>query len=187
MFLICGLGNPGKKYLDTRHNIGFIFVEKLIYDYDFVLLKKDNKKELYKGKIGKNICIILKPLSFINCSGPVVSETLNYYKIKSKKLFVVHDDLDLANAKIKIKIGGGNAGHNGLESIDRQIGNDYYRLRIGISHPANKQLVSSYVLKKFTKTEINNINIKLDLLSKNFELIFTNINLLLNNIKEKKI
>ena len=116
MFLICGLGNPGKKYLKTRHNIGFVLIEKLISNYNYITVKKDKKKELYKGYIGRQKCILIKPLAFMNLSGSVILEALNLYKIKNSNLYVVHDDLDLKLAKIKIKTGGGNGGQQGSVS-----------------------------------------------------------------------
>ena len=186
MFLICGLGNPGKKYFKTRHNIGFVLIEKLISNYNFVNIKKDKKKELYKGYIGKKKCILIKPLTFMNLSGSVVLETLNFYKIKNSNLYVIHDDLDLKTAKIKIKIGGGNGGHNGLESIDNYIGKKYNRIRIGIDHPGNKDLVTSYVLSKFSKIEEILIYTKLDIVTKHFKIIFLNSNLFLTRIAEEE-
>ena len=186
MFLICGLGNPGKKYLKTRHNIGFVLIEKLISNYNFVTVKKDKKKELYKGYIGRQKCILIKPLTFMNLSGSIVLETLNFYKIKNSNLYVIHDDLDLKAAKIKIKIGGGNGGHNGLESIDNYIGKKYNRIRIGIDHPGNKNLVTSYVLSKFSKIEEILIYTKLDIVTKHFKIIFLNSNLFLTRIAEEE-
>ena len=186
MFLICGLGNPGKKYFKTRHNIGFVLIEKLISNYNFVNVKKDKKKELYKGCIGKKKCILIKPLTFMNLSGSVVLEILNFYKIKNSNLYVIHDDLDLKTAKIKIKIGGGSGGHNGLESIDNYIGKQYHRIRIGIDHPGNKNLVSRYVLNKFSKIEKILIDNKLEIVTKYFKLIFSDSNLFLTRIAEEE-
>ena len=186
MLLICGLGNPGKKYLKTKHNIGFVLIEKLISNYNFVTVKKDKKKELYKGYIGRQKCILIKPLTFMNLSGSIVLETLNFYKIKNSNLYVIHDDLDLKTAKIKIKIGGGNGGHNGLDSIDNYIGKRYNRIRIGINHPGNKDLVTSYVLSKFSKIEEILIHKKLDIITKYFKLIFSNSNLFLTRIAEEE-
>ena len=186
MFLICGLGNPGKKYLKTRHNIGFVLIEKLISNYNFITVKKDKKKELYKGYIGRQKCILIKPLAFMNLSGSVILEALNLYKIKNSNLYVVHDDLDLKLAKIKIKTGGGNGGHNGLESIDNYIGKKYHRIRIGIDHPGNKDLVTGYVLNQFSKIEEILIHAKLDIVTKYFKLIFTNNSLFLTRISEEE-
>ena len=184
MLAICGLGNPGRKYIKTRHNVGFVLIDKIAKDYNFTLLTKDKNKELYRGSIGKIDFILIKPLTFMNLSGLSVSETLNFYKIKSTNLYVIHDDLDLSVAKIKIKIGGGNGGHNGLASIDDSIGNNYHRIRFGIGRPIRKNLVSSYVLKKFLKDEEDVINKKIIKISKNFKLIFTDTNLFLTRVSE---
>jgi len=184
MFLICGLGNPGKKYIKTRHNIGFVLIDKIVKDYKFILIKKDKKKELYKGLIGNKKCILIKPLTYVNLSGLPILEALNYYKIKTSNLYVVHDDLDLSNSKVKVKIGGSNGGHNGLLDIDKFVGNYYHRIRIGISRPVNKDLIPQFVLKKFSKEEDKLINYKINKISKYFELIFNDNNLFLTRISE---
>ena len=127
MWFICGLGNPDTEYKLTRHNLGFDVVNSLIKYNDFDLLKKDKNKILFKGKIEKKICYICKPQRYMNLSGPVISELTKFYKIPIEKIIIIHDDLDLTIGKIKIKVGGGNAGHNGLLSIDKCIGNNYKR------------------------------------------------------------
>ena len=118
-------------------------------------------------------------------SGKAVSEIVNFYKIKLDNTFVIHDDLDLELSKVKIKQGGGNGGHNGLESIDQFIGENYFRIRIGIDHPGHKDLVSSYVLNKFLKSEEEIINKKIDKMVNNIELIFSDIPLFLTKISEQ--
>ena len=155
MFLICGLGNPGNEYINTRHNIGFNLIDKLSIFYNFLPFKKDNKKEFLKGEINHQSCLFMKPLNFMNLSGQPIQEIINFYKIDKKKIYVIHDDLDLELGKIKLKFGGGNGGHNGLSNIDEMIGNNYNRIRIGINHPGSKDLVSSYVLNKFTNDEMS--------------------------------
>ena len=184
MYLICGLGNPGNKYMNTRHNIGFQLVEKIIANYNFKITKKDKNKELYSGYIGKHKCILLKSLNFMNLTGSVVCEISSFYKIKNSNLIIIHDDIDLKLSKVKIKIGGGNGGHNGLKNIDSHIGKDYIRVRVGISHPRNKSLVPSYVLKKFTKEEEEIIENKLNMISRYFNIIFTDKSLFLTRIVE---
>jgi len=186
MFLICGLGNPGRKFVNTRHNVGFDLIEKLIYKYNFSSLKKDKKKELYRGKIGEFNCILMKPLTYVNLSGIPVKEILNFYKINKNKLYIIHDDLDLKISKCKIKIGGGNGGHNGLVSIDNAIGENYNRIRIGINHPGSKTLVSSYVLSKFSKDEIKKIDKKLNNIADFFELALNDTGLFLTRLAETK-
>ena len=186
MFLICGLGNPGKEYVNTRHNIGFQLIDKLSNFYNFSLFKKDNKKEILKGSINNNACLLMKPLNFMNLSGQPIQEIMNFYKIEKDKLFIIHDDLDLSLGKVKIKFGGGNGGHNGLSSIDEMIGINYYRLRIGIDHPSIKHQVSNYVLNKFTDLEMDVIVNKLNKVTKNFELLLSDSSLFLTKIAEEK-
>lgn len=182
MWLICGLGNPGNKYKNTRHNIGFDLCDSIINKYEFDLKNKDSAKEIYTGIISNNKCLLCKPLGFMNLSGSAVSKILNFYKIQLDKTIIIHDDLDLKIGKVKIKVGGGNAGHNGLSSIDRLIGKNYKRLRIGISHPGSKELVSSYVLKKFNKLDRKIIDNIIEILTNNFKLIFDNESLLLTKL-----
>ena len=186
MFLICGLGNPGKEYVNTRHNIGFQLVDKLSNFYNFSSFKKDNKKEVFKGSINNNTCLLMKPLNFMNLSGQPIQDIKNFYKIDKNKLFIIHDDLDLGLGKVKIKFGGGNGGHNGLSNIDEMIGANYYRLRIGIDHPGLKHQVSNYVLNKFTDEEINEIENKLNKITKNFEILLSDPSLFLTKIAEEK-
>ena len=173
MLLISGLGNPGKKYLNNRHNAGFILVDKIAEDF-----QKEFKKK-FKGQISEvNILnkkiIISKPDTFMNLSGQSIAGIKKFYKIQNQNIFIVHDDLDLEIGKVKVKNGGSNGGHNGLDSVSEYIGNDYNRVRIGISHPGNKNLVESYVLHDFSKEEFK-------IIKKSNERIKENINYLLNN------
>jgi len=186
MFLICGLGNPGKEYINTRHNIGFNLIDKISKYYDFSPFKKDNKKEVFKGLIDNHPCLLIKPLIFMNLSGKPVQEIMNFYKIERNKIYVIHDDIDLELGKIKVKLGGGNGGHNGLYSIDETIGNNYYRLRIGIDHPGLKDLVSNYVLNKFNKDELNLIEKKLTKITENFGILLESSNLFLTKLAEER-
>ena len=186
MFLICGLGNPGKEYINTRHNVGFNLIDKISSYYNFYPLKKDNKKEVLKGLINNHSCLLMKPLNFMNLSGQPVQEIMNFYKIEKNKLYVIHDDIDLELGKIKFKLGGGNGGHNGLLSIDEMIGNEYYRLRIGIDHPGLKDMVSNYVLNKFNKEEINVIERKLNKVTDNFGILLEDSGLFLTKLAEEK-
>ena len=122
----------------------------------------------------------------MNLSGQPIREVMNFYKIEKNKLFIVHDDLDLELGKVKVKVGGGNGGHNGLSNIDEMIGNDYYRIRIGIDHPGEKHLVSNYVLNKFNETEIDIINKQLENITQNFETVLSDIGLFLTKLSENK-
>ena len=186
MFLICGLGNPGKGYINTRHNIGFNLVDKLESFYNFETFKKDTKKEILKGIIANNSCLLMKPLNFMNLSGQPIREVMSFYKIEKNKIFIIHDDLDLELGKVKIKLGGGNGGHNGLSNIDEMIGNGYYRIRVGIDHPGMKHLVSNYVLNKFNEDEIKKIDNQLDNITKNFDILLNDTSLFLTKLAEGK-
>ena len=182
MWLICGLGNPGEKYQNTRHNIGFDLVEAIIEKYNFTLDKKDKTKEIYKGSIKKNDCLFCKPKTYMNISGLPIREIVNFHKIPKSKILIIHDDLDLVVGKVKIKIGGGNGGHNGLSSIDDAIGTNYKRLRIGINHPGSKELVSSYVLEKFNIDDRKIIDKVIESITQKFSLIFEDDKLLLTKL-----
>jgi PTH1 family peptidyl-tRNA hydrolase len=126
----------------------------------------------------------MKPLKFMNLSGQPIQEIVNFYKIDKKKIFIIHDDLDLELGKVKLKFGGGNGGHNGLTNIDEMISNNYNRIRIGISHPGAKNLVSSYVLNKFTNNEMSLIETKLDKVTENFNTLLDDQVLFLTKLAE---
>ena len=182
MLLICGLGNPGKKYQYTRHNTGFLFIDALIKQNNFKFIKKDKSKKIYKGLIDDIECILCKPLTFMNLSGFPIQEVMSFFKISKSNLIVVHDDLDLPLGKIKIKVGGGNGGHNGLVSVDQMIGVAYKRLRIGIGHPGLKELVNKHVLEKFTTNEKKIIKQIIGLSVENIYLLLNNKELFLTKI-----
>ena len=182
MIVICGLGNPSKKYVGTRHNVGFKFIDTIKTKYEFKILKKDKSKEVYIGKIKDRKYYLIKPLAYMNLSGSPLASFLHYYKIPIKNLTVVHDDLDLNLGKIKIKKGGGNAGHKGLLSIDKNIGNSYNRLRIGIGHPVTEKLVVKHVLEKFNSQEKKIINKIIELIVEHVDLLFSNKELFLTKI-----
>ena len=153
MLLFVGLGNPGIKYVNNRHNIGFMTVDEIILRHNFPAPKMKFNGALYEGKIGSQKIFILKPQTFMNLSGKSVSEVTNFFKIPSKNVFVFYDELDLDVGKIKFKTGGGNAGHNGLRSIDQFIDNNYNKIRVGIGHPGDKNKVTGHVLGDFYKED----------------------------------
>lgn len=153
MKLIVGLGNPGDKYAGNRHNIGFMAVDELARGYAFGPWKKRFQGYAAEGQIGVKKCILLKPGTYMNESGRSVGEAMRFYKISVGDVIVVHDELDLKPETVRVKTGGGNAGHNGLKSISAHIGNDYMRVRLGIGHPGDKALVSNYVLQDFAKAD----------------------------------
>ena len=158
-FLIVGLGNPGNKYELTRHNIGFIILDNLAIK-DGIELSGSGFKGIYgKGEYSGKTLYLLKPQTFMNKSGESVKEIKNFYKIPSKQMIIVHDELDISLGKIKIKQGGGTAGHNGLESIKASIGDsDFLRLRVGIGKPDMKGKTVKHVLSTFYKKEIDVLN-----------------------------
>jgi PTH1 family peptidyl-tRNA hydrolase len=161
MHIIVGLGNPDKKYTDTRHNIGFTAVDKIHEHYLFPNFREKFNGLISKGKIHGQDVILVKPMTYMNLSGQCVGEVIRFYKCPIENVVVLHDDLDLPFAKIKTKVAGGNGGHNGLKSITSHIGNNYRRIKIGIDRPKNKAGVANYVLKQFSKDEKNAIKNKL--------------------------
>ncbi len=150
MFLIAGLGNPGTKYKNTRHNIGFMVIDEVAKSLDFTKINNSNfQAEVLKS----NNIILTKPQTFMNESGQSIISIANYYNIPNDKIIVIHDDLDLSFGSVKFKLGGSHGGHNGLRSIDKHIGQDYIRIRIGIGKPTDKSQVVNYVLNDFSKEE----------------------------------
>ncbi|QCK88297.1 aminoacyl-tRNA hydrolase [Phreatobacter aquaticus] len=154
MLLIVGLGNPGAKYRMNRHNIGFMAVETIHRRHRFGPWRQRFQGVTADGQIGPEKALLLMPGTFMNESGRAVAEAMRFFKIELKDVVVFHDELDLPPAKLRVKTGGGNAGHNGLRSITALCGNDYRRVRIGIGHPGDKALVHSYVLNDFAKAEM---------------------------------
>ena len=176
MFLLVGLGNDSNKYLNTRHNVGFKIIDEIIDKYSISLEKKKFRSHIFIGTIDNKKIILIKPSTMMNLSGIAILEASHYYKIPNKKIVVFHDDLDLEVGKIKIKNGGSSGGHNGIKSLDQHIGNDYFRIRIGIGHPGSKNLVESYVLSNFKIEEKQIINKLLITISDNINLIINKNN-----------
>jgi PTH1 family peptidyl-tRNA hydrolase len=155
MQLWVGLGNPGPQYAMHRHNVGFMALDTIADLHGFGPVQKKFLGWLQEGRIGGSKVLLLKPATFMNESGRSVGEALRFYKLGTDALTVFHDELDLAPFKVKIKQGGGTAGHNGLRSIDQHLGADFRRVRLGIGHPGHKDRVTGYVLGNFAKTEID--------------------------------
>lgn len=153
MRLIVGLGNPGRSYARNRHNIGFLALDAIARIHRASPFRRRFQGEAAEVSLGPERAILLKPQTFMNESGRAVAEAQRFYKIVLADVIVLHDELDLAPAKIRVKLGGGNAGHNGLRSITASCGNDYRRVRLGIGHPGDKALVHAYVLNDFAKSE----------------------------------
>lgn len=154
MQLWVGLGNPGPQYAMHRHNVGFMAVDAIGEVHDFSTPKKQFQGWTQEGRIGTEKVVLLKPGTFMNESGRAVRAAMDFYKLTPADITVFHDELDLVPFKVKVKMGGGTAGHNGLRSTDAHIGPDFRRVRIGIGHPGHKDRVTSYVLGNYAKAEI---------------------------------
>ncbi|MBY0135442.1 aminoacyl-tRNA hydrolase [Paracoccus yeei] len=153
MILLVGLGNPGAKYERNRHNVGFMAVDRIAADHGFTPWRARFQGQVAEGRLGDTRTVLLKPGTFMNLSGQSVGEAMRYLKLDPAQVLVLHDELDLAPGKVRLKLGGGHAGHNGLRSIHQHIGDAYRRLRIGIGHPGHKDRVAGYVLSDFAKAE----------------------------------
>lgn len=153
MILLVGLGNPGAKYERNRHNVGFMAVDRIATDHGFTPWRARFQGQAAEGRLGETRTVLLKPGTFMNLSGQSVGEAMRYLKLDPAQVLVLHDELDLAPGKVRLKLGGGHAGHNGLRSIHQHIGDAYRRLRIGIGHPGHKDRVAGYVLSDFAKAE----------------------------------
>ncbi|MGH1331338.1 MAG: aminoacyl-tRNA hydrolase [Paracoccaceae bacterium] len=153
MKLFVGLGNPGAKYAGNRHNIGFMALDRIAADHGFAPWRGKFQGSVSEGLLGREKVILLKPETFMNLSGQSVGEAMRFYKLGPGDITVFHDELDLAPGKLKVKMGGGHAGHNGLRSIHQHIGPEYQRARLGIGHPGHKDRVAGYVLHDFAKAD----------------------------------
>lgn len=153
MQLFVGLGNPGAKYADNRHNIGFMAVDAVAAANPFGPWRSRFRAEVAEGRLGGDKVLLIKPQTFMNLSGQAVGEAMRYLKLAPGDIWVFHDELDLAPGKLRVKQGGGHAGHNGLRSLHQHIGPEYNRVRMGIGHPGHKDLVSAYVLHDFAKAD----------------------------------
>jgi PTH1 family peptidyl-tRNA hydrolase len=189
MYLLVGLGNPGSKYKKNRHNVGHMTIDMIVKKYN---LKKKNKNkfgDIFEGHLSNKKIFALKPKEFMNLSGISIKKFLDFYKINMKNLLIIHDDIDLPFGKIKIKIGGGNAGHRGLESIDSLIGKNYKRIRIGIDRPKNNKSVDKFVLENFEKTEEKEIKFSINRIISFLQYLISSntndISVLMNKLSKK--
>src|SRR4051794_32337401 len=153
MRLFVGLGNPGAKYAHNRHNIGFMAVDEIARRHGFAPWRRRFQGETAEGSLDRERVVLLRPMTFMNDSGRAVQEAANFFKIAPADISVFHDELELPPAKLRVKVGGGIAGHNGLRSISAHLGNDYRRVRLGIGHPGIKELVHGHVLSDFAKSD----------------------------------
>ncbi|HKW55431.1 MAG TPA: aminoacyl-tRNA hydrolase [Stellaceae bacterium] len=152
--LIVGLGNPGARYERNRHNIGFMAVDTVVRRHGVGALRSKFQSAITEGTIAGERVYVQKPQTFMNLSGDAVGEAARFYKIAPDEIAIIHDEIDLAPGKLKVKRGGGTAGHNGLRSIDDAIGEDFWRVRLGVGHPGVKELVQPYVLQNFDAEEL---------------------------------
>ncbi|WP_309611928.1 aminoacyl-tRNA hydrolase [Sphingomonas sp.] len=154
MQIWAGLGNPGASYALHRHNVGFMVADTIAEVHDFGPWQKKFRSLINEGRIGSHRVLLLKPQTFMNDSGDAVQQALRFYRLEVGALTAIHDELDLAPMKVKVRTGGGLAGHNGLRSIDAALGPDFRRLRIGIGHPGDKDRVTGHVLGNYARSEM---------------------------------
>lgn len=153
MKLFVGLGNPGGKYQGNRHNIGFMALDRIAGDHGFGPWRGKFQGQVAEGRLGGDKVVLLKPETFMNNSGQSVGEAARFYKLGPEDIIVFHDEIDLAPGKLRVKQGGGHAGHNGLRSLHAHISEAYQRVRMGVGHPGHKDAVPTYVLKDFSKAD----------------------------------
>ena len=166
MLLFVGLGNPGSKYENHRHNVGFMAVDEIVRRHNFLPEKKRWQALTHEGRLGGEKIVIVKPQTFMNESGRSIGEAMRFFKLTPAQVFVFYDELDLAFGKLKVKTGGGAAGHNGIRSAMAHIGPDFTRVRIGIGHPGDKSRVHSHVLGDFAKAETPQLEKTLDAIAR---------------------
>src|SRR5512138_283983 len=173
MLLFTGLGNPGPRHAANRHNVGFLAVDAIHRRHRFGPWRRRFQGETSEGLLGGERVLLLKPMTFMNESGRSVAEALNFFKIEIGDLTVFHDEIDLAPMKLRVKKGGGIAGHNGLRSISAHCGNEYWRVRIGVGHPGVPELVHSHVLNDLAKDEMGWVGTIIDTIAEDAELLVT--------------
>ncbi|MER8978882.1 aminoacyl-tRNA hydrolase [Mesorhizobium sp. M0870] len=171
MLLFAGLGNPGAKYADNRHNVGFMAADAIARRHSFSPWSKKFQGLISEGTLGGEKIVLIKPQTFMNLSGQSVGEALRFYKLELSALTVFYDEIDLAEGKLRIKTGGGAGGHNGIRSIDGHVGNAYRRVRIGVGHPGVKEMVQHHVLGNFAKADREWLDPLLDAIADNAAMI----------------
>ena len=192
MILLVGLGNPGPKFAKNRHNIGFMAVDEIVRRHDMSAWRSKFQGEVAEGLIDGEKIVALKPMTYMNESGQSVGKAMRFYNLSADDVVVVYDELDLPPGKLRMKTGGGLAGHNGLKSIKAHIGDQFHRIRLGIGHPGHKDKVHGYVLKDFAKADGNWLDPLLDAISDCASLLATRqfatfqnkVHLILNPEKE---
>ncbi len=162
MLLFAGLGNPGAKYANNRHNVGFMAADAIARRHSFSPWSRKFQAEISEGRLGGEKVLLVKPQTFMNLSGQAVGEALRFYKLDPSAVTVFYDEIDLAAGKVRVKMGGGSGGHNGIRSLDQHIGNNYRRVRIGVGHPGVKEMVHGHVLGDFAKADREWLDVLLD-------------------------
>jgi PTH1 family peptidyl-tRNA hydrolase len=171
VLLLVGLGNPGPRYAGNRHNIGFMALDEIVRRHGFSAWRQRFHGEVAEGRLGDEKALALKPMTYMNESGRAVGEAVRFFKLAPAEVVVLHDELDLAPGKVRVKLGGGAAGHNGLRSIAQHIGADFKRVRLGIGHPGRKEAVHGWVLGDFAKADAEWLDKLGDALAKNAPLL----------------
>ncbi len=171
MLLFVGLGNPGSNYVGNRHNIGFMAVQAIAKRHNIGPWRRRFQGVATEGPVGSERVLLLLPGTYMNKSGRAVADAAHFYKLGLEHIVVFHDEIDLAPAKVRVKTGGGVAGHNGLRSITAHVGNDYRRVRIGVGHPGDKERVHAHVLSDFAKSERGWVDALCDIIADNAELL----------------
>ena len=171
MLLFVGLGNPGAKHAGNRHNIGFMVVDAIAKRHGFAPRRRRFQGVATEGSIGREKVLLLLPGTYMNESGRAVAEAMHFYKMPLADIAVFHDEIELPPAKLRVKVGGGIAGHNGLRSISQHVGNDYKRVRLGVGHPGVKEMVHPHVLGDFAKSERPWVEALCDIVADNAEML----------------
>lgn len=171
MRLFVGLGNPGSDYAKNRHNIGFMAVDEIVHRYSFAPFRSKFQGQLCEGKIAGQKVLILKPTTYMNESGKAVQAAMAFYKLALQDIIVFQDEMDLVAGKIRMKTGGGHAGHNGVRSIQSHIGSGFQRVRLGVGHPGDKEKVVGHVLKDFSKADQQWLDKMIEAIGENADLL----------------
>lgn len=167
MLLFAGLGNPGTKYANNRHNVGFMAADAIARRHSFSPWQKKFQAEIAEGRIDGEKVLLIKPQTFMNLSGQAVGQALRFYKLEPSAVTVFYDEIELPAGKVRVKTGGGSAGHNGIRSLDQHLGKDYRRVRIGVGHPGAKEMVHGHVLGDFAKSDRDWLDVLLDAIADN--------------------
>lgn len=172
MLLLVGLGNPGPQYANNRHNIGFMAVDEIVRRHGFSPWRSRFQAQVSEGHVGTHRVLAMKPQTYMNESGRAVGEALRFYKLQLEQVFVIYDEIDLRFGKVKVKVGGGAGGHNGIRSLDAHIGRDYCRVRLGVGRPERKEQVHGHVLQDFAKAERPGVEKLIDAVVSELPLLF---------------